>query len=73
VQPAEEVNPTTYTSEEARDDLPGSLPIKDQPTENSKSRDFQLLETSDAGLFENISSISQLEKFMSARLGTLFC
>jgi len=69
VQFVEEVKPSAYLSEEVRNNLPGNLPAKDQSSENSKARDFQLLETSNAGVFENISSISQLEKFMSTRLG----
>lgn len=43
------------------------LPMKDHPKENSKC--IPLLATSDAGVFDNISSISQLEKFMTTRLG----
>ena len=73
MQFVEEVKPSAYLSEEVRNNLPGNLPAKDQSSENSKARDFQLLETSNAGVFENISSISQLEKFMSTRLGELLC
>lgn len=74
MQFVEEVNPSTYTREEVRNDLPQNLPSKDQRAENSIFKDFQLLEYTDDGVIQDISSISQLEKFMSNQLGRLsFC